>query len=154
LTTPHRRAVDQAILDAPELLEGEVLSVPALQTTDGAGTTWCVDVKVARSEMILRNIPLAIANRDISYAQVGMPITLRKYKSGRLEVIGFSKRKPGRRSQIAVDLASRTAGTPVDLTLSVRMLTYGELGTFGGYGVVPYGAYGIFRGGELVELRT
>lgn len=39
--------------------------------------------------------------------------------------------------------------------LDARPLSYGELADLpGGYGTVPYGATGLFRGGELIKVKS
>lgn len=147
------------VRDSVESLDGEVTSRPALLRTDGAVLTYAADVRISgegETEQVLRAVPIAVGVRDVVYAEVGAAVTLRRHGgTGRLEIVGFAKRKPGRHVRIAVNLDAGTAGAPTDVGLSVRLLAYDELATLGGgYGVVAYGTYGVFRGGTLVELRN
>lgn len=173
------------IRDSVRTLEGEVMTRPMLHKTDGVNLTYACDVRVSTDDprgepwkkdvdpvlgerdfgRVLHSVPIAVGNRDLIYAEVGSAVTLARSSSGRFEVIGFSKRKPGTRKRVAVNLTpydpasgsggSYPIGTPADVGMSSRLLTFGELATLGGgYGVAPYGAYGIFIGGNLVEVRT
>lgn len=141
------------IRDSIQTLEGEILTRPALLKTDGTNVTWACDVRISGYDDPLRIVPIAMNNRDVIYADVGMAVTLARSTSGRFEVTGLSKRKPGRRFRIGVNLRTGNSQPPIDVTLTARPLTYGELIMAGGYGVVPYGSYGMFRGGVLVGLN-
>lgn len=147
--------VESEIRDAVGTLEGEVVSRPVLvNRTDGSQLTYSVDVRISGYDQILSSVPLAMANKELIYAEAGCAVTLARNSTGKLEVTGFSKRKPGRRVRVAVDVAALLSGPPLDVTVTARPLTYEELGTLGGgYGTVPYGAFGLFRGGSLVEVR-
>lgn len=134
-------------------IDGKTLTRPALLASDGSALTYCVDVDIGY-EYPLRNVPLAAGNRELVYAEVGAAVRLRRSPSGRYEVVGFSKREPGTYTRIPVDVAAGTFGTPVAVGLSSRLLGYGELATFGGYGLVPYGAIAVFKGETLLEIRT
>jgi hypothetical protein len=160
-----------AIRDGVRQLEGEIISRPGLFKTDGVNLTYAADVRIAEdlpegppdpfleasySDRVLRNVPIAGANRDLVYAEAGAAVTLARAGTGRFEITGFAKRKPGRRIRVAVNLETYVPGEPEDVGLSARPLTYGELGDpacGGGYGSIPYGAYGVFRAGVLVEVR-
>lgn len=141
------------IRDSVQTLEGEILSRPSLLKTDGTNVTWACDVRIPGYDDPLRLVPVAMNNRELLYADVGQAVTLARSLSGRFEVTGFSKRKPGRRVRIGVNLRTGQALPPEDTTLTARSLTYAELELYGGYGVVPYGSYGMFRGGVLVGLN-
>lgn len=149
------------VRDSVETLDGEVVSRPALLRTDGAVLTYAADVRISgegETEDVLRAVPIAVGVRDVVYAEVGAAVTLRRHGgTGRLEIVGFAKRKPGRHVRIAVDLEAGTAAPAVDVALTVRLLTLGELGDLtygGGFGTIPLGAYAVFRGGTFLELRT
>lgn len=154
------------IRDDVRTIEGEVLTRPALLATDGASLTFAADVKIAGYDDPLRSVPIAMGNRDLVYADAGQPVTLSRNPGGQWEIIGFAKRKPGRRVRVPVAIGwedeagppgwitTITVGTPIDLTLSARVLTFGELATLGGgYGSVAYGTTAIFRAGVLLEIR-
>lgn len=164
--------VDAKIGAAQTELEGKVLSRPVLLVTDGQSATWCCDVDVGQKtyqtdtgEEVaapLRNVPIAAGTREISYADVGAAVTVRRSASGRFEVVGFSKRAPGTYTRVPVTIPAPTIGpvpyvlgAAVSAGLSARPLTYGELATLaGGYGTAPYGATGVWRGDTLLEVRT
>lgn len=160
-----------AIRDSVRQLEGEILSRPGLYKTDGVRLAYAADVRIAEdlpegeedpvldasySDRVLRNIPIASGNRDLIFAEAGAAVMLARAGTGRFEITGFAKRKPGRRIRVPVDLSTFVPGAPADVGLSARPLTYGELGDpafGGGYGSIPYGAYGVFRGGVLIAVR-
>jgi hypothetical protein len=151
-----RSEIDRSIRE----IDGKVLTRPALLTTDGIGTVYAVDVDIGASE-ILRSVPIARANRDLFYADAGSPCRLRCTVAGQWEVVGFSREKPGTYTRVAVTVppfqlgpaSDTTFGAAEDISIDARPLTLGELDTYGGFGVVPLGAIGIFRGGTLQELR-
>lgn len=166
LTYLMRAEIDQAKRE----VDGTTLTRPALLITDGSALTYGVDVDIGMKaidnntgdEVVtpLRNVPIAAANKDLIYTDVGSAVRLRRSDSGRWEVVGFSKRRVGTYTRIGVfipepgfDPIPYTIGTPANIGLVARALTYDELALYGGYGVVPYGATGIFRDGILIELR-
>ena len=114
------------------------------------GSIW---YKLTSLNETLKNVPLARANVDLLYAEVGNPCRLRRTANGQWEVIGFSKEMPGTYTRFGVNLTDLTFGPVEDFTVVARPLTYDELATYGGYGLVPYGAIGVFRGGILQEIR-
>lgn len=146
----------QAQIDASQIeLDGKILSRPALLVTDGVALVYAVDVDIGESGRVLKNVPLARANRDLLYAEAGNACRLRRSADGKFEVIGFSKELPGRYDRFPVDLGTFTIGPTQAFGLDARPLSYGELADQpGGYGTVPYGATGLFRGGELIEVKS
>lgn len=157
------------IKDATKELNGRAVTRPALLVTDGVGLTYAIDVDIGQDE-ILKNVPIARGNKDTFYADVGAAVRLRRTESGGFEVSGFSHELPGTRIRIPVSIPylpfgdagtggaymspeSIVVGDPQDVTLTGRLLTYEELDTYGGYGTVPYGASGIFKGGVLQEIK-
>lgn len=166
------------IRGAAKEIDGKVLSRPALLVTDGVAMIYAVDVDIGQKDP-LKNVPIARANRNLLYSEVGAAVRLRRNDAGRYEIVGFSKEQPGTYVRVPVELPSFPfgnagiitgidpaqapsplptgpiiVGTPQDETLTGRPLTYGELITFGTYGSIPYGAIGIFKGGVLQELRS
>lgn len=125
-----------------------------------------------------------VADSDLTYAEVGAAVWLASVeKTGLWQIIGYSKRKPGSRGKVAVTLPALTSitgersgsellalsgmgapdtgavvvGVLVDETVTVRVLTLEELSdtAFGlGFGWTPLGAYGLFLGATLLEVRT
>jgi hypothetical protein len=166
LTYLMRTEIDQAKRE----VDGTTLTRPSLLITDGQALTYGVDVDIGAksidnstgNEVVapLRNVPIAAANKDLIYTDVGSAVRLRRSDSGRWEVVGFSKRRVGSYTRVGVfipepgfDPILYTIQSPVNIGLVARPLSYDELITYGGYGVVPYGATGIFRDGALIELR-
>lgn len=146
--------IKREITRADDEINGKVLTRPALLLTDGESVTYAVDVDIGDQGETLKNVSVARANQDLMYADVGNPCRLRRTESGRWEVIGFSKEMPGTYTRFAVSLDDLSFGPVENLTLESRALTYGELITYGGYGVVAYGAIGVFKGGILQEIRS
>ncbi len=146
----------QAQIDASQTeLDGKILSRPALLVTDGIALVYAVDVDIGEGGRVLKNVPLARANRDLLYAEAGNACRLRRSTNGKFEVVGFSKELPGRYDRFPVDLGTFAIGPTQAFGLDARPLSYGELADRpGGYGAVPYGATGLFRGGELIEVKS
>lgn len=149
-------SITQAQIDANRTeLDGKVLTRPALLVTDGEARVYAVDVDIGQAGAVLKNVPLARANHELLYAEPGNACRLRRTAGGRFEVVGFSKEMPGRYERFAVDLATLSFGPIQLLGLDARPLGYDELATVGGgYGAAPYGATGLFRGSELLEVRA
>jgi hypothetical protein len=146
------RVIQPEIRDAIDSLNGKILTRPSLLVTDGANLIYAVDVDIGQKEP-LKNVPIARGNFELLYADAGNACRLRRSASGQFEVVGFSKEMPGTYTRVPVNLNDLTLGPIQDITLTGRPLTYAELATFGGYGVVPYGVVAIFRGTTLLELR-
>lgn len=146
----------QAIVDDNKNeLDGKVLTRAALRVTDGRERIYAIDVDIGDADRVLRNVPLARANRDLLYAEPGNPVRLRRTADGRWEVIGFAREMPGSLERFAVDLETLTFGAIENLTLTALVVPYGELATLGGgYGTAPYGIQALYRGTDLLELRT
>lgn len=151
-------------------VDGTTLTRPTLLITDGAALTYGVDVDIGvkkidantGDEVVapLRNVPIAAANKDLIYTDVGSAVRLRRSDSGRWEVVGFSKRRVGTYTRTAVSIPEPgfdpipyTISTPTQIGLTARAVTYGELASLGGYGTVPYGSTAIYSGDTLLELR-
>ena len=146
--------MDLSIAKRDDEINGKVLTRPALLLTDGESLIYAVDVDIGEGGEPLKNVPLARANKDLMYADAGNPCRLRRTDAGRWEVIGFSKEMPGTYTRFPVSLSDLSLGPVENLTLDSRGLTYAELETYGGYGLVPYGAIGIFKGGILQEISS
>lgn len=166
LTYLIRGEIDQSIRE----IDGTILTRPTLLVTDGLSLTYGCDVDVGLKSLDgntgdevvapLRNVPIAANSRDLIYADAGTAVRLRRSETGRWEVTGLSKRRPGSYTRTPVHIPepgfgpiAYDLGTTAEVGLVARALSYDELASFGGYGVVPYGATGIFRGGVLIELR-
>lgn len=142
------------IRSAAKELDGKVLTRPSLLVSDGLAMVYAVDVDIGQKDP-LRNVPIARANRELLYAEVGAAVRLRRTESGRYEVAGFSQEQPGTYIRIPVTLSGFVLGPVENVSLTGRPLTYEELQTIGaGYGFCPYGAIGIFKGDVLQEIRA
>jgi hypothetical protein len=136
-------------------VNGKIITAPQLLVTDGDSTTYACDVDIGEGDIskVLKNVPLARSGYETRYAQPGNACRLRRTYTGQWEVVGFSKEAPGRYEVFDVVLDGLSFGPRQDRTIVARPLYYNELATYGGYGVVPYGAVGIFVGGVLQEIR-
>jgi hypothetical protein len=136
---------------------GVTTSYPALLKSDGLNLTYTVNVMITfvASQEEMKNVPIAEAAGAVFYADVGSAVQLTKIPlTGKYEVTGFSKFKPGFLRRYAVDCGTGLIGAVVVSTLSTRMLSLGELKSYGGgFGSCPLSAFGLFRGTTLVELR-
>jgi hypothetical protein len=154
-------------------IQGKVLSRPALLTTDGTNVVYVVDVDIGLQppagfdslgnpittlgsglDAILRNVQIARNNRDLIFAEAGNAVTLRRTKNGFYQVVGFSSEMPGTYTRFTVNLTDFTYGPVEDLSLVSRPLTYIELSIYGTYGIIPFGAVGLFKGGVLQEITA
>ncbi|MCB1865179.1 MAG: hypothetical protein KDG50_07085 [Chromatiales bacterium] len=165
--------LSQAVVDGSvREIDGKVLSRPALLVSDGVGATYACDVDIgqvgrnavtAEEEAVpLRNVPISTGVRELTYADVGSAVRLRRSDSGRFEIVGFSRRAPGNYTRVPVTVPEPAIGpvqydigAVVEIGLSTRVIPYDELQDLpGGYGAVPYGAYGIYRGSILIEIKA
>jgi hypothetical protein len=162
---------EAVVRDSVKELDGKTLNRPRLLVSDGTRLTYGVDVDIGQKKLDpdtadevvapLRNVPIAAGVHELLYADAGAAVRLRRSSSGRWEVTGFSKRMPGTYRRIGVRIPFPGIG-PVayeleeeeEIGLTARALIYGELASFGGYGNVPYGAIGLFRGDTLIEIGS
>jgi hypothetical protein len=158
-----------AIRDSVQSLEGEMLTRPALIRADGSSVTYAADVKISGYDEPLRNVPVAMGNRELSYAEVGQAVTLTRSTCGTFEITGFAKKKPGTRMRIPVYLGtingaipgqpgiSPVVGPAIEVGLRVYRLTILDMGSLpyapDGWGSLPLGSYALYRGSVLVGLN-
>lgn len=163
-------------------LYGKTLTRPALLVSDGISTVYACDVDIGPTDptgrinqykkalkglagqegttlddllttnTVLHNVTIARANADLIYADIGSPVTLTRSASGQWEITGFSQEMPGTYTLVPVNLSDLTIGYPIDLSLTVRLLTLAELGSIRPFGTLPLGASGVFVGGALVKV--
>jgi hypothetical protein len=148
------RVISAVVENSKNEINGKILTRPALLVTDGDSRTYCVDVDIGidSEAETLKNVPLARASRDLLYADVGNACRLRRTASGQWEVVGYSKELPGTYKRFAVNLTDFSFGPVEDRSISGRLLTYEELGIYGTYGSIPYGATVIFKGDVATNL--
>jgi hypothetical protein len=147
------RIIQQAITKNAQFKKGTIVSSPIKQSVDGGEWIWAADVYIGQG-IILEKVPIAINNRSIGYADVGRPVTLQRMTTGAWSVAGLSKVITSNTHTIYMsfmdDIAARVADEYSD---TIRQLTYGELGTYGGYGVLKYGTWGMFKSdGSLQKI--
>jgi len=149
-----RKVIDYQIVKAEGDLVGRIASPWYLLYDVLGNSQWSCDVDIGQAE-VLRNVPLALNNREILYAEVGKPVALRRLGNGRFEVVGLSKHVLSDTHIIYVTFQD-SVGEVVGgewRRYSVRLLTYAELDLYGGYGFVAYGTYGRFDfQGNLIDL--
>lgn len=148
-----KKIVDQSIAQAQGEITG-VTASPFYQLYDDAqGWVWAVDVDIGQQN-VLRSVPIAANNREIFYAEQGKPVALRK-EGSRWKVVGLAKTANSTQHILYVCFTDDIPSIVDEETVAyvVRALTYGELATYGGYGVVPYGAQARFdANGNFVEF--
>jgi hypothetical protein len=163
---------EAVVRDGKAELDGKVLTRPALLVTDGLNVQYAVDVDIGVVDTVgydqaqdltnaaivgttLRNVVIARGNDALIYADVGAAVRLRRTASGRYEVVGFSQQMPGVNTRIPVDMEDATFGEAEVTTLTSRLIRLGEFAFIGGgFGNVPLGAIGVFRGSVLIEIRV
>jgi hypothetical protein len=149
-------------------IEGRTLTSPTRIYTDGVNVTYGVDVDIGREGVInangdigilpLYNVPIASGDQSLLYAEIGSAVTLSKAATGQWQVVGFAKTAPGTYKILCVTVpqyclrvpTEQPPGPPIyhppiigdekDITIGTRLLTYEELGIYGIYGEIPYGA--------------
>jgi hypothetical protein len=140
-----QRIIDWSILKTTGSMTGVIASPFYQYSGADGGWTWACDVDIGQEE-VLRNVPVATNNRDILYATQGMPVVLTRQGNNRLAITGLSKKLIGNMTifEVTFDDDLISVADPVEQGYHIRLLTYEELDTYGGYGVVPYGAKGRF----------
>lgn len=127
--------------------------------------TWVFDVdlqiastnpNVAEFET-LKAVPIDDPSREVYDAAIGTKVSLSKQLNGTKWVItGLAKIAPGTLTVCLVKITDTdiTIQDPVVFGSNIRLLTYDELGPFGGgYGNLPYDTVGKFDiNGNLIKL--
>lgn len=159
--------VDAQVKKSKEYMEGRTLTIPAPNLTDGIGTTYSVNVDIGITNQqgvdqssnlvnsrstVLYNVPIARGAGDVYYADVGSPVTLKRTTSGQYEVIGFAKSMPGSYTRTPVNIEDLTLGIIEELTVTSVIIPYDQFPLYGGYGVLPYGARALYRGGVFIQV--
>ncbi|MGH7343289.1 MAG: hypothetical protein ACREK4_00120 [Candidatus Rokuibacteriota bacterium] len=162
--------IEAHVKSADREIDGKMLNRPRLIISDGTALTYGADVDIGQLGMDpvtgqkvvqpLRSVPIAHGDNRLIYADAGQAVRLRRSKSGRWEIFGFSKRLPGTFTRYGVTLPDYCLQNPtyavdpvIDESLSARALTYAELATVGGgYSIAPYGAVALFKAGVFIGL--
>jgi hypothetical protein len=152
-----RQIIDWAILQADGQITGKIASEFYCLYDDASGWVWAADVDISQNgqDETLQGVPIATNNTDIIYAQEGKTVALSKMSNGKYAITGLAKssRGLGHITYVSFTDDIATINSTAWAGYTYRALTYGELATYGGYGVLPYGARGKFDGdGNLVEI--
>jgi hypothetical protein len=155
--------------DARKELNGKVLTRPQLLVTDGTSLIYAADVDIGvrdpkgdeqvnllvdQFNTILRNVPIARSDYQLIYAEVGAAVRLRRNDSGQYEIFGFSDEMPGKYIRIGVDLEDLALDPDEDVSVVGRVVAYGDLVDFGGYGEAPYGLTALYVGDTLLDTSA
>jgi hypothetical protein len=163
--------IDAEISDKNTQFDGKTLTRPTLMALDGQNRTYVCDVDVGKRDP-LRNVPIASADGAIRYADIGSAVRLVRSPTGKFEITGYSKRMPGTYTIMpvtipkidfgpqlvygglaqAANVGQIVVGAPQQVGVTTRALTYDELASFGGYGVMPYGAIALYKDGVFQEI--
>ncbi len=161
------------VTENAQQIQGKVLSRPALLATDGTDIVYVVDVDIGLQpplgfdasgnplsgggtglDAILRNVQIPRGNRDLIYAEAGSAVTLQRTKNGFYQIVGFSSEMPGTYNRVTVNLSDFTFGPTENLSIVSRPLTLIELSIYGTFGIIPFGAVGLFVGGVLQGITS
>lgn len=113
--------------------------------------TWDLDASLL-IDTTLHNVLISRNNNELIYADPGNAVILERSESGQWQIVGFAIERPGTYTLIKVDLGNMTIGTVIDMTVSGHLLTLGELGTLSPFGMIAFGASGVFKGGKLLRI--
>lgn len=162
-----RKIIDTALVSKQGTMQGTIAS-DWYETYDSSGN-WCwacdVDIGVdmptvdasgtTTTTTILEAVPVASNNKEILYAEIGKGVTLSIMNNNKWSITGLSKVVNSTRHYIYVAFVDDIVTIVGEEMIgqNTRRLTYGELATLGGYGLIPYGAFGRFdASGNLIKL--
>jgi hypothetical protein len=151
------------------VVEGKILSAPALVYSDGTNVTYACDVDIGQVGVIDENgtegtlpmygVPLAAGNNKLLYAQVGNAVLLRLTGSGTWEIYAFSTMQPGTLTIVTISLPNLCDDFPaievqstVQMGFTVVALTLEELGTFRPFGTLPLGSSARYLNNRLYDI--
>ncbi len=158
--------INEVVNSSRETITGKVAS-DFYEVDDAAGGyVWGCDVDIGQpmtyedeygrtqTSTVLRNVPIAMNNREIFYAQVGWPVLLRRMSNSRFAVVGLGK---SIKQTTEITYVRFTNGLEVVSRETrgyyYRRLTLGELGTVEPFGYLPFGSIGIFNAADDVLIR-
>ncbi len=149
-----RRIIDWAIEQADGDMVGTIASDFYQLAGDDHNWMYACDVDIGQPE-VLRKVPVATNNRELVYAQIGKAVSLRRMGASGWCIVGLAKTCRGLGHLMYVSFDEDIA-TVMDTTwygYRTRLLTLGELDTYGDFGKVPFGAMGRFDGlGNLLAI--
>lgn len=123
----------------------------------GEPMTYEDEYGVQQNTTVLQNVPVAMNNREIFYAQVGWPVLLRRISKTGYAIVGLAK---SLKLTTEVTYVSFTNGVSIIfeevLGYYYRTLSLGELGTVEPFGSLPFGVIGMYNLSDdsLIKVRT
>jgi hypothetical protein len=151
-----RKVISADIYKAQGTIQGKIVSGIKEIYDDAQGMVFCADVDIGQPE-VLKNVPIAVQNRDIFYSEQNKSVVLTKVNDQKWVISGISKMDLGRTHYIYMtfqDEVFQVTGDACD-GYEFRPLTFGELGDLAttGFGELPFGVQGKFDlNGSLVEI--
>jgi len=104
---------------------------------------------------ILRNCAISRNSYDLVYADIGTPVEITRTQNGIWVITGFAEEQAGTYTLVPVNLGDLSIGIGQDVSVVARILTLGELKDYGGgFGIIPFGAFGIFVGGVFQGVKV
>lgn len=147
---------ERAQATIPEM-DGEIISRFTLVPFDTGGTLMPVaEVRIGGD--IISGVPVAANNQELLEAIPGTPVRLRRSQTGRIEIVGLSKRAFGNTYSFTLVLPRSLPTTSGGLIttssilisgavsgFSSRTVTLGELATISGFGFTPLEALALYN---------
>ena len=133
---------------------GELIS-PIRLLAFGTNAVLMPVADVRLSAAILSAVPVADNNHELLYALPGTPVDLRRSATGRLEIVGLSKRGTGDVQQYTMVVSTGVITSMTTIGWTLCPITLGGLAsaTSGGFDVTPLEALGLcFANGTLILL--
>lgn len=151
-----RKIISADIYRAQGSITGKIVGAIRELWDDAQGMVFCADVDIGQPE-VLRNVPIAVQNRDIFYSEQNKSVSLTKVNDQKWVISGISKSDLGRCHYIYMSFQDEIFNVTGDSWdgFVYRALTFGELGDLAatGFGELPFGIQGKFNlAGSLVEL--
>ncbi len=134
-----------------------VIDVAINADKDGAATGGAADPGADQNEFpVILNVPVSTSARGLGrFRYLNHPVEMQISETGRVEVVGLSKRGPGFVHKVKVSVSSGAVipGSEQTLGSFQATLEYGDIATAGGYGTVPYGAVAVYDAiGTFIRL--
>lgn len=159
--------IAEAIASSQVTITGKVAS-GFYEVTDIDGSyVWGCDVDIGQNmaytdeygqvqtTTVLQNVPIAMNNREIFYAQIGWPVVLRRLGNSGYAIVGMGK---SIKQTTEITYVSFSNGITIISQETrgyyYRRLTLGEMGTIAPFGSLPLGAVGVFNAADDVFMRV